>query len=106
MKTKGIVTTEQITAYNNANGGFLKINKSINNELSLKSMLISCFAYGGISKDSYSFKQYVLPYQNEMSKKLFDDIYNEMLESFNNAKIEHCVYTDGEGCTYNSIVYQ
>ncbi len=105
MKTKGIVTTEQITAYNNKNGGFLKINKAINNELSLKSMLISCFAYGGISKDSYSFKQYVLPYQKEMSKKLFDDIYNEMLESFENCQVLKDTYTDGEGCSYNTIVY-
>ena len=106
MKTKGIVTSEQITAYKNKNGGFLKISKAVNSELSLKEMLISCFAYGGISKDSYHFEKYILPYQKRMSLKTFEDVYNEMLESFNNAKIEHCVYTDGEGCTYNSIVYQ
>ena len=106
MKTKGIVTTEQITAYNNAHGGFLKISKAINSELSLKGMLISCFAYGGISKDSYHFEKYILPYQKQMSLKTFEDVYNEMEKSFEKTEIQHGVYTDSEGCSYNEIIYK
>ena len=40
-----------------------------------------------------------------MSKKVFEDVYNEMYNSLKNAQIEHAVYTDSEGCTYNNIVY-
>ena len=103
MKTKGIVTSQHISDYTRERGGFLKVTKDVNSELDLKSMLISCFTYGGCGKDSYNFEQYIAPYQKDMSKKLFDEIYSEMNEYFKRCEIKHGVYTDAEGCTYNEL---
>lgn len=105
MRTKGIVTSEQIRIHQKNYGGFLKTPKSIRNELSLKGMIISCFSYGSIEKDSYWFDKYILPHQKDMTKKVFEDVYAEMCNSLKNAQIEHAVYTDSEGCTYNKVIY-
>lgn len=104
MKTKGTVTSEQIHAYNREAGGFLNISKDINKELSLKSMLISCFTYGGIARNSWNFEKYISPYQKSMSKELFEEIYSEMNEHFNNCEILHNTYIDHEGCNYNTLI--
>lgn len=103
MKTKGITTSQQISDYTKERGGFLKVSKDINNELRLKSMLISCFAYGGIEKQNWNFERYILPYQKEMNKNTFDEIYSEMNEYFERCEVKHGVYTDSEGCTYNEL---
>jgi hypothetical protein len=71
---------------------------------SLKSMIESCFAYGGCSKDSFNFNKYILPKEKELGKKLFKKIYNETIKELENCTIEHDTYTDHEGCTYNSII--
>jgi len=77
---------------------------------SLKSMLDSCFAYDNINdveafRKTYSFGRYVKPYEVKLGKSLFDQIYNEHLNYLiKNCKVERSVYTDCEGCTYNSIV--
>lgn len=104
MKTRGIVTSEQISEYTRKHGGFLKVSDEINKELSFKGMLISCFTYGGIGRDSYNFRTYLAKYQKEMNKAIFDAIYDEMNEHFKKCEVIPCVYTDGEGCTYNSLV--
>lgn len=105
MKTKGIVTSEQIRMCKENYGSFLNIPENVDNEISLKEMILSCFSYGSIERDSYHFEKYILPYQKDMSKKVFEDVYGEMYNSLKNAQIEHAVYTDSEGCTYNSIIY-
>jgi hypothetical protein len=77
---------------------------------SLKSMLDSCFAYDSISdvndyRKTYSFAQYVLPFEKKLGKPLFDEIYNaHLINLIQNFKVERGVFTDGEGCTYNSLV--
>lgn len=77
---------------------------------SLKSMLESCFAYDVITdndeyRKSYSFQRYVQPYEKKLGKQLFETIYNETLNHLrSNFKVERGVFTDGEGCTYNSLV--
>ena len=103
MKTKGIVTSEQISDYTRSRGGFLKVSKEINNELSLKSMLISCFAYGGISRDNYNFKRYIDPYKKEMSEEIFESIYEEMSAHFRGCSVIYAGQ-DSEGCSYNSVI--
>ena len=77
---------------------------------SLKSMLDSCFAYDFITdneayRKTYSFERYVKPYEQKLGKQLFDEIYNDHLNNLReNFKVERGVFTDHEGCTYNSIV--
>ena len=93
MKTKGINTTEQIDA--------LKSNP----ELSMKSMMISCFAYGGIHKHEYNYKTYLLPYLDKLGVELFEEVYAEQSAFLNQCVVEPCVYTDFEGCSYNNLIY-
>ena len=105
MKTKGIITLEQIRMCKENYGSCLNMPEDTYNEISLKEMIISCFSYGSIERDSYHFETYIQPKQKDMSKKVFEDIYNEMYNSLKNAQIEHAVYTDAEGCTYNNVIY-
>ena len=103
MKTKGIVTSEHIQKLNSDYGGCLHIPHQIGRELSMKSMMISCFAYGSIDKSKYWFERYILPCQKDLSKKVFDEVYNEMSCYLLKCQINHSVYTDSEGGSYNSV---
>jgi hypothetical protein len=105
MRTKGIVTSEQIKLFVNKYDDCLNMPTNAYNELSMKGMIISFFSYGSIEKYSYHFEKYILPYQKDMSKKVFEDVYKEMYNSLKNAQIEHAVYTDAEGGTYNNVIY-
>lgn len=98
MKTKGITRSSQIDAINKS-----KISQEAREELSLKSMLISCFAYGGIKKDSYNYETYILPYKSKLNESIFNEVYQEMESHFANCEVKESVYTDCEGLTYNSI---
>jgi len=76
---------------------------------SLKSMLDSCFAYDVITdndeyRKTYSFQRYVQPYEKKLGKDLFDKVYNDQLNYLRgNFSVVRNVFTDGEGCTYNSL---
>lgn len=94
MKTKGINTSEQIDS--------LKSNP----ELRMKSMMISCFAYGGIERGSYNYDTYIQPYFSELGQDLFEEVYADQYEFLKQCSIEHGVYTDYEGCCYNNLIYQ
>ncbi len=73
-------------------------------------MLDSCFAYDVITdieeyRKTHSYKKYVQPYETSLGKQLFEETYKSHLEHLmNNFKVERGVHTDGEGCSYNSIV--
>lgn len=101
METKNVFSEEQIIEFKNSNKDR---TSQTNNELYLKGMLISCFAYGELDKKSHSYKQYVEKYESILGKKLFNEIYDSMVKYFENFKVETNIYTDEEGCTYNSIV--
>jgi hypothetical protein len=105
MKTKGIVTDEQIRLFKNKYNSCLDIPTNIYNELSMKEMIISCFSYGSIERDSYWFEKYIQPKQKDMTKKVFEDIYAEMCNSLKNAQIIYGTYTDSEGGNYNTVIY-
>lgn len=105
MKTIGINTEQQIIDFKNSKGGFLKLSDDEGKEISLKEMINSCFTYGGYKKESYNFEKYILPYKNKMDDKLFEEIYNEQVKFLEEkCKVISDVFTDGEGCTYNSLV--
>jgi len=77
---------------------------------SLKAMLGSCYAYDVITdndayRKSWSFGRYVKPYEQKLGKELFDEVYNGELNHLReNFKVVRGIYTDHEGCTYNSLV--
>lgn len=70
----------------------------------LKEMITSCWTYGGAGRDNWNFKRYIEPYREKVGKD-FDKIYEEHLQDLiNNYEVEHSVYTDAEGCTYNQLI--
>jgi len=69
-----------------------------------KEMIESCFTYGNAGRDSYQFKTYIQPYEKELGKKLFDEVYESHLQYLKaNFRVEKNVYVDSEGVTYNSL---
>ena len=80
-------------------------------ELSMLDMLSSCFAYGGVDSffhtwsfiDSY-YNDYLKDYLKEGgSKKEFDKMIEIQRKHYERCSVIKNVYTDSEGCTYNSI---
>lgn len=66
-----------------------------------KSMMESCYCYGGLTKTN--------KYLVDFKKELGDLVWNEVYESHgsflkNNYTVEHDVYKDYEGVTYNRLV--
>ena len=104
METNGILTTEQIDKFRSENrNANISVNENTANELSLKSMLISCFTYGSVRKGSYYYEKYIKEYEVKLGKKTFDEVYDEMVKSFENYEIIYGVYTNSEDCTYNEL---
>jgi len=72
---------------------------------SLKNMMPSCFAYGGIEKDSYNYKKYIEPIGEGMNKGLFNFFYNQQKSYLElTFKVEFETSVDSEGGMYNSLV--
>jgi len=68
---------------------------------SLKSMMESCFTYGGISKDN----KYIKPYIQTLGVVLFNKVYDEYSKYLSeNFFVKTNVHTDHEGVTYNSLI--
>lgn len=68
---------------------------------SFKSMMESCYCYGGLTKTN----SYIL----EFRKELGDDAWNEVFDEYSkflkdNYTVEHNVGTDSDGLTYNRLV--
>ena len=70
---------------------------------SMKGMMRSCYAYGGIQQGSNNYKQYILPYRSRLGSELFEKIYAEASEELSGMEVVTCAYTDNEGLTYNSL---
>jgi hypothetical protein len=79
----------------------------LDREYSCREMMISIFAYGGTieitNESTYGFKQYLSKYVRELGRERFDEVRRTQLQSFEGVTVSRGVYTDGEGCTYNSI---
>jgi hypothetical protein len=67
----------------------------------LKSMLESCFTYGGLDKENRYIKPYIYTLGIELFNKVFDEYSKYLRENY---IIKHNVYTDNEGVTYNSLI--
>tara|TARA_R110000787_G_scaffold71266_6_gene158710 strand:- start:455 stop:697 length:243 start_codon:yes stop_codon:yes gene_type:complete len=66
----------------------------------LKQYMSSCYAYDELSKDN----KYISKYENILGRELFNKVYDEESKNLkDNYKITRNVYTDHEGCTYNTL---
>jgi hypothetical protein len=100
MKTKGINTSEDVEKFRRDEN----IEHDAEQELWLKSMMISCFAYGGIEKTSFNYERYIKEYEERLGEEIFNEVYEEQAEFLNkNYTVEINVYTDSEGLTYNKL---
>ena len=105
--------TEEIKDMLRSKNSLTETEKKLEIELELREMIMSCFTYGGDIYTSVCMNMvsdyYHKPYANEYIDKLGEDrvreIYNEQKDFFENkCRVIHNVYTDYEGCTYNSRV--
>jgi len=96
MKTKGINTSEQIDAMKRT----VK-DEQASEELCMKGMIISLFAYNSLNKET----RFLQDYKKSLGEKLFNEVYEEQAKFLQeNYDIEYHTYTDSEGCTYNSLI--
>lgn len=75
--------------------------KQLDKELSLREMIMSCLTYG---TDIYN-SHYTLDYKDKVGEERFYEILKEQETYFKeHCRVEYNVYTDNEGCTYNSCI--
>lgn len=79
-------------------------------ELACREMINSCLIYGSARYDFYDpttkqFGQYAERYVKALGEETAVRLYNEQAEDFAKAIVRHGVYTDEEGCTYNSCIW-
>ena len=80
-------------------------------ELFCREMINSCLAYGQAQSSFYNpetkeFGYYAQDYIEELGKRTVIRLFNEQCDSFSRAVVKQGVYTDSEGCSYNSVMWQ
>ena len=66
-----------------------------------KSMMESCYCYGGLTKT----KKYILEFKEILGEATWTVVYNDYSKWLkNNYTVEHNIGTDSEGLTYNRLV--
>lgn len=86
-------------------------DKKTYDELTARDMINSCLCYGGIEgfwKECswrYGDKSYAAPYIRKLGRERVEQLVNEQIADFKKAKVLYDVYTDSEGCSYNTIVW-
>lgn len=66
-----------------------------------KSMMESCYCYGGLSKSN----RYIIDFRKELGEDAWHEVFDEYSEFLkNNYTIEYGVHTDNDGLTYNRLV--
>lgn len=88
---------------------FNNINHPIYDDLDCREMINSCLCYTSIDdfwRDQGSGRgSYADPYVKALGLDVVKALVEEQVEDFKKAKVVRNVYTDGEGCTYNNIVW-
>ena len=84
----------------------LQDNQLITNDFessgdAFKSMMESCYCDGGLTKTN----KYIVDFKAELGQALWNEIY-ESYSSFlkKNYTVEHNIYQDNEGVTYNRLI--
>lgn len=66
-----------------------------------KSMMESCYCYGGLTKTN----KYILEFKEILGEATWTVVYNDYSKWLkNNYTVEHNIGTDSEGLTYNRLV--
>lgn len=79
-------------------------------ELDFRRMIISCLTYGTDynirDKKTGAWGKYGAEYADKLGNKRANEIWEEQRDFFKaHAQISHGVYTDCEGCSYNSLTW-
>lgn len=79
-------------------------------ELDCREMINCCLIYGSARYNFYDpatkrFGQYAERYVKQLGEKAVARLYNEQAEDFAKAIVHHGIFTDEEGCTYNSCTW-
>lgn len=101
MKSKGINSEKDLMDFRSLEEN--KLCGQVMYEVLMKNMITSCFTYGGAEKESYNFEKYIQKYKDNLTEEIFEAVYEEQMEYLKTFKIVSGVYTDSEGCTYNSL---
>lgn len=110
MNSKQIEDLENMLRSKNS---LTETEKELEIELELRGMIMSCLVYGGdiytdtcinaVSK--YYHKPYADEYIDLLGEEKVREIYNDQKNYFQTkCKVNYNVYTDYEGCTYNSLI--
>lgn len=110
MNSKKIEELESLLRSKNS---LTDAEKELEIELELRGMIMSCLVYGGdiytdtcinaVSK--YYHKPYADEYIDLLGEEKVREIYNDQKNYFDTkCKVVYNVYTDYEGCTYNSLI--
>lgn len=79
----------------------------LDTELSCREMINSCLAYSEkhnfYDAEKKEFGKYAQIFLEEIGEKRVMCIWNKQLEDFSKATVIRGVYTDNEGCTYNTV---
>lgn len=105
--TKNLFEENQLREFEKKNSALYsaKLSEQIDNEIYLKNMISSCFAYDGYNKQSYNYSRYIEPYKPKLGERLFEKIYSEQVAYLEkNYSVKRGTYTDSEGCTYNTLI--
>ncbi len=71
---------------------------------SMYAMMKSCYAYGGIDKNTYNYQRYILPFYDELGENLFNRMYRIFSIELLRYKIIENTSVCCDGLTYNSLV--
>lgn len=93
-----------------------KEDEILKEELSCRSMINSMLIYGdSVKKGSWSYNRYLMRYvtgtvydnfNGLLTEQRVDELIEEQKADFAKAVVRSNVYTDGEGCSYNSCRWE
>ena len=78
------------------------ITNAFDNDIdAFKSMMESCYCYGGLTKSN----KYILDFKDELGEEVWNETYDSYSRFLkDNYTVEHNVGKDNEGLTYNRLV--
>ena len=83
--------------------------RTMDTELDCREMINSCLCYGSIRdfwRENYRGERYCDRYVRALGMTRVRELSEEQEADFAKARVLHDVFTDSEGCTYNSIVWE
>ena len=69
----------------------------------MRSMMRSCYCYGGLEEGSDNFIRYIAKYKEDLGEQLFWRVYKREKSRLSKYEVEHGTYTSSDGGTYNSL---